>query len=1065
MKSPIKTALLSIILSFAMTLVTAADVATCTTESPLTVFADSGKYGYKNEAGEVVIEARYDEADPFEGGYAIVMSGGKYGVINTSGNCVVDCVYDGVTCLKTESVPRYQSANKQIVIDVVLYFKVVRNGGGDVVVLKSSLNHDVEPFVIGEYSVMLMDNICYVFDFMGMLTTKVWYDNVEVEYDGHLLVLSKGNKSFVISESSIMADNMAYYDAVEQMECGLYVTRNNNRYGIVSVDGRELAQPEMLHVDLKANGWCWLCNERGECFYLSIPEDVANAEVMTLAQYKEQNDNPWDNDYSYNNPKAVTGKSLTKCIGFKQFSDWDQKEYEVNIGEDTYPHRLLYDIAKWGDKRIVVVRHCLNGENYIYIERGGKVISELAYSQISAFAFEYIGRIGSLTLCSFQQLANGDLLIESKANVVDFYCDGASDISYCLDSGEWCDLSNIISETYYHGSRFDCRLCFVLDVETFELKDCTILDEDYRVLGVSAYDGWYASSGGGWQSYYNNNQAYEHLNISHGAVVRLSNEGGFQGVYTVGEGERFMNIFETWNAVFFGGVTKNRGYITKDNPCVWVHNRDTWVPIWVESYSCLSDEECFAADDCVDFRHWKLNGGVVKHLRFDKGKIVCYETKDSKTYQYTIDFADMEPDRLRIACAQHKGIWAYGLVNQFGNWVVPPVLPGDEPVSYGDWTICPAEVCLDHGCVQTTCSAIIKYQGMYGRYVNDCWLFDPVYNTPEGIANIDVVLFWYSIDSSSEPQRIFIKKVGLDDKTLYGWMGWRGYDDVFVYPKYEDFGSESEIGLRSVRLNGKWGWVDAYDNVVIPLIYDDIDAIYDDGDDSFYFYRDNCVCLVWKDGKCGGKNSKGEVVIPIIYDPEDVERTEDDGMILFNDPMYYYYSASGELLKTEERVAPIVNHKADVEVLEDVLTIVSNDTKIEVPQALYVEEVTFDTIVFDVKPEEVVESIDEEIFVTAEEMPTFQGGDLSKFRSWVQSNVLYPQIAQENGIQGNVVVKFIIEKDGTLSNILVLQSPDQSLSDAVIQVLRKSPKWKPGKQRNKPLRVTFTLPVAFKLLQ
>ena len=104
----------------------------------------------------------------------------------------------------------------------------------------------------------------------------------------------------------------------------------------------------------------------------------------------------------------------------------------------------------------------------------------------------------------------------------------------------------------------------------------------------------------------------------------------------------------------------------------------------------------------------------------------------------------------------------------------------------------------------------------------------------------------------------------------------------------------------------------------------------------------------------------------------------------------------------------------------------------------------------------------EEIFVTVEEMPTFQGGDLSKFRNWVQSNVKYPQIALENCIQGNVVVKFVVEKDGTLSNIQVLQSPDTTLTDAAIEVLKKSPKWKPGKQRGKPVCVTYTLPVSFK---
>ena len=157
--------------------------------------------------------------------------------------------------------------------------------------------------------------------------------------------------------------------------------------------------------------------------------------------------------------------------------------------------------------------------------------------------------------------------------------------------------------------------------------------------------------------------------------------------------------------------------------------------------------------------------------------------------------------------------------------------------------------------------------------------------------------------------------------------------------------------------------------------------------------------------------------------------------------------------------------KAKTQVLADVLTIVSNDTKIETPDLLFSDDASaFDDFEFEV--EEVVETIvEEEIFVTAEEMPTFQGGDLSKFRNWVQDNVKYPQIALENGIQGNVVIKFVVEKDGKLSNIQVLQSPDKTLSDAAVQVLQKSPKWKPGKQRNKPVRVTYTLPVSFKIQQ
>ena len=92
-----------------------------------------------------------------------------------------------------------------------------------------------------------------------------------------------------------------------------------------------------------------------------------------------------------------------------------------------------------------------------------------------------------------------------------------------------------------------------------------------------------------------------------------------------------------------------------------------------------------------------------------------------------------------------------------------------------------------------------------------------------------------------------------------------------------------------------------------------------------------------------------------------------------------------------------------------------------------------------------------------------QGGDLNTFRNWVQQNVRFPQIALENGIQGRVVLTFVIEKDGRLTNIEVLQTPDRSLSEEAIRVLNKSPKWSPGKQRNQPVRVKYTLPVDFRV--
>ena len=163
----------------------------------------------------------------------------------------------------------------------------------------------------------------------------------------------------------------------------------------------------------------------------------------------------------------------------------------------------------------------------------------------------------------------------------------------------------------------------------------------------------------------------------------------------------------------------------------------------------------------------------------------------------------------------------------------------------------------------------------------------------------------------------------------------------------------------------------------------------------------------------------------------------------------------------QDQKPPEPPKKVEVKVIADLLQVVTNDTKIttEVDFAEFDDETEFIQTV-EVK-EEVIE--DDQPFLIAETMPSFQGGDLNTFRNWVQQNVKFPQIALENGIQGRVVLSFVIEKDGRLTNIQVLQTPDRSLSDEAIRVLSKSPKWSPGKQRNQVVRVKYTLPVDFRV--
>ena len=166
----------------------------------------------------------------------------------------------------------------------------------------------------------------------------------------------------------------------------------------------------------------------------------------------------------------------------------------------------------------------------------------------------------------------------------------------------------------------------------------------------------------------------------------------------------------------------------------------------------------------------------------------------------------------------------------------------------------------------------------------------------------------------------------------------------------------------------------------------------------------------------------------------------------------------------QEQEKPKEQQKVQTKVLTDALTIVSNDKKIDTPDLLFTEDASmFDDFEFDMGEveEEIVE--DDEIFTILEDPATFRGGGLSEFRKWVMERIKYPQIAQEMGITGNVILEFVIDETGQLGRIKVLHSPDQVLSDAAISVLQKSPKWKPGKQRGKAVKMKFVLPVLFKL--
>ena len=174
----------------------------------------------------------------------------------------------------------------------------------------------------------------------------------------------------------------------------------------------------------------------------------------------------------------------------------------------------------------------------------------------------------------------------------------------------------------------------------------------------------------------------------------------------------------------------------------------------------------------------------------------------------------------------------------------------------------------------------------------------------------------------------------------------------------------------------------------------------------------------------------------------------------------------------EEDIIPITEMEQqqpeippEIPKVAEIFEIVEDDVVIENEILFEDDETSFDDEVqmYEFVVTDEVEEEEEEIFVVVEDMPTFRGGDVNKFREWVQNRVKYPQIAAENGIQGKVFIMFVVEPDGSVSNVQVTRGVDPALDNEAIQVVQDSPKWAPGRQRGAPVRVRFSITVNFQL--
>lgn len=179
---------------------------------------------------------------------------------------------------------------------------------------------------------------------------------------------------------------------------------------------------------------------------------------------------------------------------------------------------------------------------------------------------------------------------------------------------------------------------------------------------------------------------------------------------------------------------------------------------------------------------------------------------------------------------------------------------------------------------------------------------------------------------------------------------------------------------------------------------------------------------------------------------------------------------TGDTEQIEEEIIPITRQEQpeppkppEPPKVTEVLQIVEDDVELEDELQLEDFEIDQETEVEIMEFTEEEEVEEAEIFFIVEDMPSFQGKGQDGFRSWIGNNLQYPEIAAENGISGRVFVKFVVEPDGSISNVQLVRGVDPALDKEAVRVVKASPKWAPGKQRGKPVRVSFTFPINFVL--
>ena len=178
------------------------------------------------------------------------------------------------------------------------------------------------------------------------------------------------------------------------------------------------------------------------------------------------------------------------------------------------------------------------------------------------------------------------------------------------------------------------------------------------------------------------------------------------------------------------------------------------------------------------------------------------------------------------------------------------------------------------------------------------------------------------------------------------------------------------------------------------------------------------------------------------------------------------YDRNVNLITVTMETPPALPEMPLTPVLSDAIEIVEDDIVIEEDVFIDTEDDgTFAIEIRDYVSTNTEEAVEEEEIPLAivEEKPKFMGGDENTFTKWVHERIVYSDLAKENGIQGRVVLTFLVDADGYVKNVTVLRGLDPSIDKEAVRVVSSSPRWTPGRQRDRNVKVRYNFPINFQI--